>query len=566
SSAGCDTQDVPYDYSATTECLEEPWKAQYCNGGIINNSEFNNDTQGWTVYGQGKIEERVSKNGNNFMVALNRTHPSDSPSQQLNLTQGIHYAFSAWIQASEGSDIVSVVFRSRNGVALHGGTVIAEKGCWSMLKGGIVSSFSGLADLTFWTEKATTEIWIDSVALWPFNKTQWRSHHQETIKKVRQRKIKFHVTDSNNVSLDQATISLNSMKPGFPIGCSINKDIVNNTSYQDWFTSRFTVTAFGNEMKWYSTEKTQGIEDYSISDAMLQFCDTKNISVRGHNIFWADPSYQPDWINYQTTAQALKEASDKRMLSVVSRYKGRVIAWDVENENLHFQFYEDKLGENASAEFYAKTYEIDQKPLLFMNEYNTVEYSVDRSAIPAKYARKLKSIVSYYREMHNNITLPMGIGLQARYLPGQPNLVYMRAGMDYLASMGFPLWLTEVFLMKGENQEYYLEDVLREGYSHPAVQGIVIWPTPPSTADSQMCLTDQNFKNTPNGDIVDRLIKEWSSKPLEMTANLQGFSEAMLLHGDYEVSVRHPNISSSTNVKLKVSEKSPDFVQLEIGD
>ena len=55
----------------------------------------------------------------------------------------------AWIQISEGSEVISVIFRSPSGEYLHGGTVIAEQGCWSMLKGGIVATFSGPVDLTF---------------------------------------------------------------------------------------------------------------------------------------------------------------------------------------------------------------------------------------------------------------------------------------------------------------------------------------------------------------------------------------------------------------------------------
>lgn len=257
--------------------------------------------------------------------------------------------------------------------------------------------------------------------------------------------MKFHVTNGKNTSISGAKITLKQKKPGFPIGCEINLNILNNTAYQNWFTSRFTVTAFGNEMKWYSTEKTQGVEDYTIPDAMLQFCEQNNVSVRGHNILWDDPRYQPTWVNTLSDPQELRKLVEKRTRSVVLRYKGRLIAWDVVNENLHFRFYEDKLGdENASAEVYANTYELDQKPILFINEYNTIELSVDENSVPSKYARKVKNILAYQRERSGNNSLPMGIGLQSRFSPGQPNLAYMRAGMDYLASLGFPLWLTEV--------------------------------------------------------------------------------------------------------------------------
>ena len=265
--------------------------------------------------------------------------------------------------------------------------------------------------------------------------------------------MKFQVTNQENTSISGSKIILKQIKPGFPVGCEINLNILNNTKYQNWFTSRFSVAAFGNEMKWYFNEQTQGHEDYTIPDAMLKFCEQNNIDVRGHNIVWDNPIYQPTWINREISPRDLNETAKKRTESIVLRYKGRLIHWDVVNENLHFSFYEDKLGANASAEFYARTYKLDQTPILFLNEYNTIEYSKDEMSIPAKYARKLKNIVAYYRNRSgSNTSLPMGIGLQSRFGPGQPNFAYMRAGMDYLASMGFPLWLTEVFVDKGDNQ------------------------------------------------------------------------------------------------------------------
>ena len=365
---------------------------------------------------------------------------------------------------------------------------------------------------------------------------------------VRKNKVKFQVTYRNNTALHGAKITLKQTKQGFPIGCEINQNILTSIPYQNWFTSRFTITAFGNEMKWYFTEKTRGQEDYSIPDAMLAFCEKSNISIRGHNILWDDPRYQPSWVTTLTDPNELKEAVENRTKSVVLRYKGRLIAWDVMNENLHFRFYEDRLGENASAEVYAMTYELDQSPVLFMNEYNTIEYSEDEYSIPAKYARKLKNILSCRKE------LPMGIGVQSRFSPGQPNLAYMRAGMDLLGSLGFPIWLTEVFVDKGDNQALYFEEVLREGYSHPRVEGIVIWPTSPFAEECKMCLVDHEFKNTPIGDAVDKFIAElWSSKSVEIASNGQGFPQVVLLHGEYDVSIKDPSTKSSVLGLIKIN-------------
>ena len=58
------------------------------------NSEFDSGTKGCTMFGQGKIEERISKKGNKFIVAVNRTKASDSPTQDVSLIEGNYYAFS----------------------------------------------------------------------------------------------------------------------------------------------------------------------------------------------------------------------------------------------------------------------------------------------------------------------------------------------------------------------------------------------------------------------------------------------------------------------------------------
>ncbi|WRX28840.1 hypothetical protein QQP08_021327 [Theobroma cacao] len=54
----------------------------------------------------------------------------------------------------------------------------------------------------------------------------------------------------------------------------------------------------------------------------------------------------------------------------------------------------------------------------------------------------------------------------------------MRAVLDKLATLGLPIWLTEVDISSSvgeELQAIYLEQVLREASSHPSVNGIMLW-------------------------------------------------------------------------------------------
>jgi len=57
--------------------------------------------------------------------------------------------FAAWVQVSQGSETVSVAFRTGDGEFVRGGSVVAEQGCWSLLKGGIAANSSSTADVYF---------------------------------------------------------------------------------------------------------------------------------------------------------------------------------------------------------------------------------------------------------------------------------------------------------------------------------------------------------------------------------------------------------------------------------
>ena len=118
------------------------------------------------------------------------------------------------------------------------------------------------------------------------------------------------------------------------------------------------------------------------------------------------------------------------------------------NENLHFSFFEDKLGKNASAEFYNRAQQLDPKTTMFLNEYNTIEYGGDKVASPENYLKKLQDILSF----PGNANLSIGIGLQGHFSSGQPNIAYMRSALDILGATKFPIWLTEVDVDKDPNQ------------------------------------------------------------------------------------------------------------------
>ncbi|KAH7518116.1 hypothetical protein FEM48_Zijuj09G0136400 [Ziziphus jujuba var. spinosa] len=60
-----------------------------------------------------------------------------------------------------------------------------------------------------------------------------------------------------------------------------------------------------------------------------------------------------------------------------------------------------------------------------------------------------------------------------------------------------------------------------------------------------MCLTDNNFKNLPTGDVVDKLLREWGLEEINGKIDGHGFYKTSLFHGDYQVKVSHPTLNNS---------------------
>ncbi|PRQ34720.1 putative endo-1,4-beta-xylanase [Rosa chinensis] len=288
-----------------------------------------------------------------------------------------------------------------------------------MLKGGLTANASSAAELYFESKNTSVEIWVDSVSLQPFNKKEWKSHYDQSIDKNRKSNVRIQAVDAKGNPLRNATISIQQKAPSFPFGCAMNKNILTNTAYQNWFTSRFGVTTFEDEMKWYSTEPSQGQEDYSVADALLQFAKQQDIAVRGHNVFWDDPQYHLGWVK-SLDKQQLALAASKRLNS---------------------------LGENASAILYNWATKADGATTLFMNDYNTIEESKDGASTPAKYLQKLRDIQGF----PGNNNLRMAIGLESHFKT--PNIPYIRSPIDTLAALqtyqsGLQSWMWKAVPIK----------------------------------------------------------------------------------------------------------------------
>ncbi|ESW09351.1 hypothetical protein PHAVU_009G120500 [Phaseolus vulgaris] len=526
-----------YDFTAHTECKEKPEEPLY-GGGVLKSQQRSPPG----------LQDNIASS-----YVVNNTYV---PSLLLyNLTQGTIYTFSAWVRVKgSSSGMIRATLETEKETYDCIGTVSAKLGCWSFLKGGFVLTSSSNLSVIFFQNADGKDINIEvaSPSLQPFTNQQWRINQQYMINTKRKRAVTVHVSDSNGRRLQGASVRIEQISKDFPFGSAIAKTILGNLPYQNWFAKRFNAAVFENELKWYATEPDEGRVNYTISDQMLQFVRTNNIVARGHNIFWEDPKYTPPWVLNLTGIQ-LQSAVNSRIHSLMSQYKDEFIHWDVSNEMLHFEFYEQRLGSDATLHFFETAHESDPLSTLFMNDFNVVETCSDVNSTVDAY-------ISRVRELQRNGIFMDGIGLEGHFTVPNPPLI--RAILDKLATLGLPIWLTEVDISKTidrDSQAKYLEEVLREGFSHPSVNGIMLWTAYHPNGCYQMCLTDNNFNNLPAGDTVDKVLQEWQTGRVEGVADVHGSYSFYGFLGEYSITVNYGNRTTHSTFSLSPAQETRHF-------
>ncbi|KAK3038570.1 hypothetical protein RJ639_028021 [Escallonia herrerae] len=204
-------------------------------GGILVNPNFNCGTKGWTAFGNGVLQERTAENGNRFIVVHNRTLPLNSLSQRVQLKKGKLYAFSAWVQISEGRERVAVVFKTSHGELVPGGS-------------------HSQARMLVLGQRARIQQFKYGLTICHCNHLQKSNGDPTKTKSISK------VCHANKTVVGGASVTIKQGRSGFPFGCAMTRNVLKSNAYQKWFSSRFSITTFRNEMKWYSTETEQGHE------------------------------------------------------------------------------------------------------------------------------------------------------------------------------------------------------------------------------------------------------------------------------------------------------------------
>lgn len=356
----------------------------------------------------------------------------------------------------------------------------------------------------------------------------WVDNSNAKIDEIRKRDIKITVLDTNRRELEGVTVEVKQTRHAFAFGTALRRSGLDNPSYVEFVKKYFNWAVFENESKWYTNEPTMGNVTYEEADYMYDFCQRNGITVRGHCIFWEDQGNQPSWLGWLDPF-SLRFAVDNRLNSVVSHFKGKFVHWDVNNEMLHGSFFKDRLGESIWPYMFNRTREIDPNVKIFVNNNVTTVKEID------DYLAQINWLKSQGVKID-------GIGLHGHFGEKVDRDV-VKGMLDKLSSANIPIWITEYdSCTSDENRRAdNLENLYRTAFSHPSVQGILMWGFWEGAHWKGRDAAIVNYDWTLNqaGKRFEALMEEWTTKESGRTDEtgsfyLRGF------YGEYEITLTVP--------------------------
>lgn len=232
-------------------------------------------------------------------------------------------------------------------------------------------------------------------------------------------------------------------KSEFLIGAALSEDQImgRNAKSLEIVAREFSSVTAENSMKWEEIHPEPNQFNFKVADKLVELAQTNNQFIVGHTLLWHQQT--PDWVFENEEGKAVSKMVLLKRLknhidTIVGRYKGKIQGWDVVNE----AFNEDGtmrdskwyqiLGEDYIAKAFEFAHEADPNAELYYNDYNLWKPEKRNEVIRLVKSLKAKGI---------KIT---GVGMQAHYAIGYPDLTEMEASIVNFKNLGIDVMLTEL--------------------------------------------------------------------------------------------------------------------------
>ncbi len=302
------------------------------------------------------------------------------------------------------------------------------------------------------------------------------------IAKLRMGDLRIRTTPGAKVTVEQ-------LRHEFWFGATLPTGIFSGRSnpetiakFKEIFTTHFNAGVIEGAFKWHEMEREKGKVNYAIVDDMLAWADKEGIPLRGHCIFWGIPNRVQPWVK-ELSDDDLRTALRQRGREIGARYRDRFAEYDLNNEMIHANYYEQRLGPEITKQMALWVKDGDPNAKLFVNDYDILT------------GNRLADYVKDIRRLLDMGTPIAGIGVQGHLHGDSFDPAALQAALDELAKFKLPIRVTE-FNFPGQRSRYYdnrenrqtqltpeeegakaeaLKQYFQICFAHPSVTGIMMW-------------------------------------------------------------------------------------------
>lgn len=403
--------------------------------------DFEKRTRGWGPRGPETIvlSSDIAKSGEKSLMVTNRTATWNGPMKDLStkLRGGRTYKIGAWVTYLEGPEELSISMSIQRAVGggpdeyNNIGAVNVEKGKWSFIDAVYIvpeSDYVSTINLYFETAyKSDSDVTADDIV--PF--------YLDNISVKKMQPLPPPKAESDIPALKDSF--------DFPIGAAIKYSYLQDHNMYNEMLRHYNVFVFDNDMKMDAMQPREGQFVFDRADALVAYCEENNIPLRGHTLLWHNQ--HPSWFftdssGKDVSKEVLLERIKTHIQTIVSRYKGKDIYWDVVNEVLaedgtfrNSKYYQIVGSEEYIEKAFMWAHEADPDAKLYINDYGVCHSGGKQEG----YYQLVKSL------QDKNIPIT-GVGFQSHINVTFPNANDVRNAIRRFAGLGLDVQVTELDL------------------------------------------------------------------------------------------------------------------------
>ena len=223
---------------------------------------------------------------------------------------------------------------------------------------------------------------------------------------------------------------------GRTIGVAVEANLLGTNAYTNIIETQFDGVTPGNEMKWQTTEPSQGSFNFAPADTIVSLAQSHNMKIRGHTLVWY--SQLASWVNSVPTSQVLS-VMNNHITTEMTHFKGEIWYWDVVNEAFNddgtrrSDIFQNAIGNSYIADAFTTARAADPNAKLCYNDYNIEDMNSAKSLAVYSMVQSFKA---------SGVPIDC-VGFQSHFIVGQVPADF-QATLQKFANLGVDVQITEL--------------------------------------------------------------------------------------------------------------------------